>query len=85
MKAKRQAKDFWIALDGKVERCSALSTDYPSMWYVPSKNASLSIDVHLFESRFEANEKAHDTLDRIEESVKEKRRELIPRFVPIHY
>lgn len=81
----RQSREFWVATEGTVSSKKAYSTSSKSMWYVPDEQATLTVDVHLFERRADANEKAHQYLDRLENIVRTKRVELIPRSTPIHY
>lgn len=82
---KRDSKEFWVALDGVVSCQTVLATNSPSMWYAPEEKSTLTVDVHLFERRNDANEKAHKYLDRFEQMIYEKRKALVPRAIPIEY
>lgn len=85
MSEPRKKREFWIAVEGVVSSEECLSTPSPSMWYSHNHGVSLTIGVHLFDKRVDANEQAHQYLDRLSKVVYDRRKGLVPRDVPIQY
>lgn len=76
----REAREFWISLEGAVTTFTGYAcANSKTQWFVPGHGSTLELGVHLFDTREEAHEKAHQYLDRIEHMVRTKRRELPSR------